>query len=254
MTSKLAIIVVSCDKYSDLWDIFFQCFFKYWPDCPYKLYLGSNFLVYPDERVNNILVGEDIDYSSSLKIMLSEVDEDFVLPMVEDFFISKRIDSENFENYFQDMLAMESPYLKLIRTYPLSYAKNQLRIGPVEKNIKYRVGMAASIWNKNYLSEFLIEGESAWDIERYGTERSDNYDDEFMAIRVSSKFPNPFDYVHGVVGGRWFWEAVPFLIKEGFYKNLSSRRFQLIHNYLYTRLYRSTMWLISKLRLNWKRF
>ena len=117
MTSKLAIIVVSCDKYSDLWDIFFQCFFKYWPDCPYKLYLGSNFLVYPDERVNNILVGEDIDYSSSLKIMLSEVDEDFVLPMVEDFFISKRIDSENFENYFQDMLVMESPYLKLIRTY-----------------------------------------------------------------------------------------------------------------------------------------
>ena len=39
--NKFAILIVSCDKYSDLWDPFFKLFFKFWPDCPFNIYLLS---------------------------------------------------------------------------------------------------------------------------------------------------------------------------------------------------------------------
>ncbi len=42
--SELAILVCSCDKYADVWEPFFKLFFKFWPDCPYPIYLLSNYL------------------------------------------------------------------------------------------------------------------------------------------------------------------------------------------------------------------
>ena len=46
-----AILVVSFDAYQDLWPVFFQAFFKYWPDCPYRVYLGANTATYVHPRV-----------------------------------------------------------------------------------------------------------------------------------------------------------------------------------------------------------
>jgi hypothetical protein len=34
LCDRIAIPVVSCDKYSDLWQPFFALFDRFWPDCP----------------------------------------------------------------------------------------------------------------------------------------------------------------------------------------------------------------------------
>ena len=39
----LTILDVSCDRYADFWEIFFKLFDRYWLDCPYKVYFGTNF-------------------------------------------------------------------------------------------------------------------------------------------------------------------------------------------------------------------
>ena len=39
MSSELAIVVMSCDRYADMWEPFIRCFEQYWPDCPYEKYL-----------------------------------------------------------------------------------------------------------------------------------------------------------------------------------------------------------------------
>ena len=67
MLKKTALLVISCDKYADLWPIYFGSLFKYWPNCPFKIYLGSNFKIYDHKDVTMINVGEDYDYSSNLK-------------------------------------------------------------------------------------------------------------------------------------------------------------------------------------------
>ena len=40
--SQYAVVVSSCDAYSDAWKPFFKLFFKYWSDCPFPIYLVTN--------------------------------------------------------------------------------------------------------------------------------------------------------------------------------------------------------------------
>lgn len=39
MMQDMCILVVSCDKYADCWTPFSDCMRKFWPDCPYPVYL-----------------------------------------------------------------------------------------------------------------------------------------------------------------------------------------------------------------------
>ena len=85
--NDVVILVPSWDGYQDVWQPFFHCFFKYWPDCPYPVFLGSNSLSYPDSRVSPILIGPDIDYSSNLIAMLDHIDQDWVIIFTEDMLL-----------------------------------------------------------------------------------------------------------------------------------------------------------------------
>lgn len=41
-SAMIAVLIVSCDKYSDLWDPFLRAFDRYWPDCPFTVSLLSS--------------------------------------------------------------------------------------------------------------------------------------------------------------------------------------------------------------------
>ncbi len=69
----VAVLVTSCDKYQDLWEPFFTLFFRYWQDCPYPVYLGTNHLKYDHERVKTIAVGDETDWSSDFRSMLEQI-------------------------------------------------------------------------------------------------------------------------------------------------------------------------------------
>ena len=44
---KTDVVVLSCDKYSDLWNPFFKLYNKYWQDNPFKTYLITENKTYP---------------------------------------------------------------------------------------------------------------------------------------------------------------------------------------------------------------
>ena len=39
--NRCAVLVTSCDSYSDIWDPFFKLMDAYWQDIPYKVYLNT---------------------------------------------------------------------------------------------------------------------------------------------------------------------------------------------------------------------
>ena len=79
MGTSTALLVVSCDSYRDMWGPFFTLLFRYWDDCPFPVFLGSNFEPYPDRRVVALTIGEDRDWSSNLLQMLSAIPLDGIL-------------------------------------------------------------------------------------------------------------------------------------------------------------------------------
>src|SRR5579875_2993140 len=80
-----AVLVMSCDAYRDLWNPFFTLFRRYWHDCPWPVYLGTNRLQFADEHVTSLAAG-DGPWSERLRFCLQQIEADFVLLLLEDYF------------------------------------------------------------------------------------------------------------------------------------------------------------------------
>ena len=79
-----SIIVSSCDNFSDLWEPFFILFFKYWPDCPFKIYLISETKIYSDEKVEMISLKKDMGWASNLKAAIRRINTPYFIYFQEE--------------------------------------------------------------------------------------------------------------------------------------------------------------------------
>ena len=121
MDSKLnqyecAIVVPSCDNYEDSWGPFFGSFFKYWPDCPFPVYLITDNKIYPDQRVKTINLGIDHGWANNMKICQSEkITERFFLYFLEDVFLTKKVKTERILNL---LAVLKKDRVSCLRLYP----------------------------------------------------------------------------------------------------------------------------------------
>ena len=158
-----AILVVSCDAYQDLWYPFFHCFFKYWPDCPYPIYLGSNFASYKDARVIPLPIGNDVDYSSNLLKMLEGIDHEFILLWIEDRVLMAMVDRARIQHLVISAKNRDAGYVRFIPLWPYAVLKDSTEeIGEISRGHKYRISMTVALWKKEVLMKLLCPGESAW--------------------------------------------------------------------------------------------
>lgn len=207
---NISILVNSCDKYSDVWDIFFYLFFKYWEDCPWPIYLGSNFKQYQHPRVININVGKDISWADSTKKMLEKIPSGNILFFLDDFFIFWKVDTKKVKDIYETFIKLDANYLRL-RNKPLSnvVVSQFPDIVELPKNMNYRLSLDIAFWKKNIFLELLKEGENPWQMEIEGSKRSAKYD-KFYATK---------DWVierrNGLEAGKWLRYNLELLKKEG---------------------------------------
>ena len=91
----IPLLVVSCDRYSDLWDPFLQVFRRHWADCPFPLFLGSNHKISHDPGVTTIAIGDDRGWGAGLQSLLDRLGAEYVLLFLEDFFLEEAVDTTN---------------------------------------------------------------------------------------------------------------------------------------------------------------
>lgn len=244
LKKNVSILVVSCDAYEDLWTPFFRCFFKYWPDCPYPLYLGANFRTYLDEKVKNISVGVDVDYSSNLIKMLSQIETEWVILWIEDRVLCSPVDTERIKKLIKDAQTDGAAFVKLIASYPYSILSNgTLEIGEISKGTKYRVCMTVALWNKHILLKLLRPGETAWLIERNGSLRSNSYQEKFYGLLFKFRNIPPITDQHLIIKGKLVRDSISFLKQENLYGHLQGRLIQTLPSYLYVKVYLMYWWL-----------
>ena len=220
--NKVAVLISSCDNYQDLWEPFFTLFFRYWPDCPYPVYLGTNHLMYDHPRVKTIAIGDETDWSSDFHRMLERIPQPYVIVMMEDFLPTKSVDTAKIEKLITYMEAKGAGCLRLCPRPDLSCLDNP-EAGEISKGADYRLSLQAAVWNKQTLLELLRDGESAWELEINGTKRSNNLDVPFMCVTCDSPIPY---FCTGVVKGKWVREAVELCEKEGIEVDLTVRSVQ----------------------------
>lgn len=232
---KTAFLVVSCDHYSDLWEPFFKTFHKYWNNCPYQLYLASNYKKYEDSKVNNISYGEDKPFSTNLINILKSIDEEYIILWFEDAFITKNVDDVFVRNLVKKAISLNIDHLKLTVDSPLYYGEKNEQFGSIPRGVKYRSAIGMALYKRSTLDELLIPGESAWELDK--STRADDSKLEFYSLNSKLRFNRPFTIINSVIKGKWIFNAPSFLNKEGLRNVVKGRDRQSIKSYLYIQLF-----------------
>ena len=220
---SLAVVVLSCDHYSDLWKPFFQLFDRHWPNCSCSVYLASNTVSFNKDNVKTLLSGEDHDWSSSVKKCIEQLDENYVLLLIDDGFLSADVKEEELFHLFDIFIRHNMSYLRLKNT-PKPDEKFIDGIGRIKEGRLYRTAIFPSMWKKKVLVDLLKDGESAWEFELKGAGRSDKHRG-FYGI-----YKNFFPIVHGVIKGKWTNRAVKDLQNMGVSINLELRKKMSIYD------------------------
>jgi len=203
----LAILVVSCDHYRDLWDPFFTLFKRFWPDCPYRTYLLSNYHEPHQEDVTPILVGPDYSWSSNLLKGLDSIHQDYVFMIIDDLFLTGYI-PEDIQDIFAWVDKVRPNYLRL-NPRPKPDKSYDKLVGIVSPGTLYRTATVMTIWKRSVLIDLLKPEETAWDFELYGSVRSDKYEGFYSTWNVTIPF------INAVIKGKWRRPALRFLEAVG---------------------------------------
>ena len=112
--NKVAVLVTSCAKYQDIWVPFFTLFFRYWQDCTYLVYLGTNHLKYNDKRAKTVTTSDD-DWSSRFRTVFEKIPDPYTIVMNEDFFLTNHGYNKKVRNLRENAkVYIESIYRKYI--------------------------------------------------------------------------------------------------------------------------------------------
>ena len=212
----LAIVINSCDKYSDLWETFFYFFNKNWPDCPFKRYLISNNIQPNINDVEIIKVGKDISWSNNLLLALKQLEQKYILFFLDDLFLIKLVDTERLVDVFKVFKSINGNSFKLI-SMPKPDTKFNEFFGIISPGALYRTTTVFSIWNRTILLKLLNKNENAWEFELNGSIRSDPINNFF------STYENMFFWIHGVIRGKWVRKSVKLIKSQGYEISINKR-------------------------------
>jgi hypothetical protein len=197
--SSLPVLVVSCDRYADLWRPFFQLFWRRWPDCRGPVFLGSNYATYDDPRIQPLRIGEDVTWAAGLRSMLDAISAEYVIVMLEDFLLMRTVDNERIERLVDIAVSEQLGCLRLYSIFPPATAVARYpELGSFAPGESWRVTAQAAIWRVDTLRRFLVPGFSAWDFEQVGTQMSDFMPDRIWGVREPALV-----YDHAIEKGRW---------------------------------------------------
>lgn len=216
--TKLSIYISTFDGYSDLWDSFFTAFDKFFPDCPYNVYMTTNHKSYQRDNLKIIKTGQETTWMNRIKASIYQVDSEYILFMLEDYLIGKKVDTKEIEEIidFMDNNAINYYRLQDIPRSQSNY-KNINYLGKINSKQKYGINTICSIWKKEFLIEIINHAngvESAWDFEVYLCNRFNSLNKKYIPNCCVDK-RDILAIKNGVYRGVWFKDTVKYFKKCG---------------------------------------
>jgi hypothetical protein len=219
---QIALIISSCDDFFDTWRPFTHFFRKFWPDCPFESYLIVNELPVVADLFEAMAIGPDRGWASNLRQTLEQISQPYILYLQDDYFLTTRVNTAQILEDCKWCIANDADSLCFC-AYPqpepgfVSVTEN-FGLAPPDSEGRTRCQFA--FWKKSALLRLLREGESAWEMESRGSERTRN-----MKIMVYEREKAaPIRYLSSaIVRGLWTREALDLCRSEGIPLSLGLR-------------------------------
>lgn len=221
-----SVLVNSCDKYSEAWVPFFYLFRKYWPNCKCPIFLNTETKKFTEDGVVT-LNSVNESWSSRLRNALSQIETDYIILLLEDFFLMDYVQTDKIDEFLDTMRKDPSIaviYPKQIRDYDQrdNYHPSLIRM-ETNTNHRYLINFQAGIWRREALLNLINDGLTPWQIEREtNLTGKNNY--KFYCYPFGSKYSCQGDVIpylfaiengYGIAGSKWLWNNKRFFKKEG---------------------------------------
>jgi len=164
----LAVVLITCDKYSWIWDTWYHYFKKYWGiECPVYFCNETKEMNYPG--IKQILVNEPNPHkwTKRARESINQIPEDHLFILLDDLIFCKDI-TEIFRELYQAFIDHKADALR-IRPWPTSADIRNInhfihgrKLKLLTQRSKYLATFSPNIWNKEYALKALRKNESIW--------------------------------------------------------------------------------------------
>lgn len=177
---RLAFLVLSCDKYADMWRPFLQQFRRFFPAEGRKIYFGSNLVRCNEPGVIPVLSRDDKDWSTSFMAILSQIEEPKIFVILEDLFLASPVKPEVFQAALSCLFEKKANHIKYWASPMPDEPTESPFVGIYKKGAPFRATVCG-FWDREYLMKLLIPGENPWNFEILGSYRT-SYSDGFYGL------------------------------------------------------------------------
>lgn len=199
LKTKLTYLILSCDKFSDLWDGNINLFHQNWPDGDFDVFLVTDKetdRVLPG--VNIISAGDDMEWSDRLKFAMNYVKTQYVFVTLDDYFLIKKVNNDHIKYLVNLMEKNACDYIRLFKN-PTKATGDKVAgeygLYNIKSEVNYSVNLYPGIWSKTFFEYCLKDSRTAWMFEvtlhecaiEYGANCIVSYNEEYTILDVVRK-------------------------------------------------------------------
>ena len=179
MSKNMTMLILSCDKFSDLWEGHIQLLEKNWPNRNCRTIIVTDA---PSNRtfsrIDIISAGEQMEWSERLAFALKQVETDYIFLTLDDYFLIHPVSNAQIIDLL-DM--MEKEKIDYVRLFPRPKSATKEELSPYKKIHKidiagnYSVNLYSGIWRKSFLESTFKAPKTAWQFEVSLRKRAEEY-------------------------------------------------------------------------------
>lgn len=215
--ANLAVLILSCDKYNDLWDGCYYQFAKYFKlDIP--VYFASNNLSpsWSDSKIKIIHTGPEKNWGENFKRAIEQVNSQYIFVTLEDLYICSEINDDGYV-LIQSMLERQLDLKHLKYTGFIQGNKEVMKgVKILDAGTPYRVTLCG-IWQKEYLLSIIDDLDTPWIFEVDGSVRTQS-DKGFYSLEKPL-----YQSVNMVEKGYWITSSLRWALQNQIPVNPQSR-------------------------------
>jgi hypothetical protein len=219
---EVAVLICSSDNRMDIVQRVLPSLFRFWPDCPYPIYVGLNSNCELAPRVKT-LVAQPSEWRKECFEQVAQISETHVIVLLDDFLIQQPVDTQRITTLVDVALHSNISYLRLMPfgKSSLKYLTALMRMGDrgrihmITKDRPFYSGLQIALWNRAHFMSLLQLRGSIWEFEHQ----------RVLGVNHYVVTENPaIQYSHLVEKGRWLPYAQSLLKRAGLPANLGERQ------------------------------
>lgn len=217
-----AVLICGSDNRRDVLERVLPSLVKYWPDCPYPIYLGLNTKYSYGPNITTV-AAQPSEWRRECAEQVAQTSETHLIVVLDDFLFQSPVDQNRLSALLSQAVKSDLPYLRLVplgrsimeRLADLVRTPSKVEIRAMREGRPFYSGLQIAIWNKAHLLTLLNSPGTIWEFEHKRRPGVTHY-----AITGSP----PIVYSHLVEKGRWLPYAKSLLRKAGLPADLGTRR------------------------------